>query len=209
MSNRARHHQEDYRDLSGPDSNGPAGQCEKPAPRCAEIPLAQAMKCFLCGCLDLQTDWNGRISIPGTGRWGSMTCHIQFPQNGTQSEKELKVLNSAGMFLAMSGRQRRRVFLLRNFSSSGIACLLLGIFLFATQAKLSKYSANDGSKTSTFKSTTCTENRSDPMVEFEVVSFARPSINMDSSQRNFEQLTEPVCKIRTLFLPYPFRPPPA
>jgi hypothetical protein len=32
---------------------------------------------------------------------------------------------------------------------------------------------------------------------------------VDSSKRRFEQQAEPVCKIRTLFHPYPFRPPPA
>lgn len=87
--------------------------------------------------------------------------------------------------------------------------LILGIFLFATQAKLSKYSADEGSKPPTFKSTKCTENRSDQIVEFEVIEFARPSINMDSSKRLFEQQAEPVCKVHTLFHPYPFRPPPA
>jgi len=87
--------------------------------------------------------------------------------------------------------------------------LVLGLFLFATQAKLSKYSADEGSKRSTFKSTKCTENRSDQIVEFEVIEFARPSIDMDSSKRPFEHQAEPVCKIRTLFHPYPFRPPPA
>ena len=87
--------------------------------------------------------------------------------------------------------------------------LVLGLFLFATQAKLSKYSADEGSKTPTFKSTKCTENRSDQIVEFEVIEFARPSANMDLGKRRFEQQAEPVCKIRTLFHPYPFRPPPA
>jgi len=86
--------------------------------------------------------------------------------------------------------------------------LVLGLFLFATQARLSKYSADEGSKASIFKSTKYTENRSNLFVEFEVAEFGRPSINMDSSKRSFEQQAEPVCKIRTLFHPYPFRPPP-
>ena len=108
----------------------------------------------------------------------------------------------------MSRRPQRTASLHLVLSSCGVSFLILGIFLFATQAKLSKYSANEGSKTSTFKSTKCTENRSDQIVEFEVIEFARPSINMDSSKRAFERQAEPVCKIRTLFHPYPFRPPP-
>ena len=113
------------------------------------------------------------------------------------------------MFLAMSGSQRRRASLLRTVSLSGIACLLLGIFLFATQAKLSKYSADESSKTSTFKSTKGTETRADQLVEFEVIEFARPAVRRDSSEHLFKQQAEPVCKIRTLFHPYLFRPPPA
>jgi hypothetical protein len=109
----------------------------------------------------------------------------------------------------MSRRQQRTGSLHLVLSSCGVSLLILGIFLFATQAKLSKYSADEGSKTSTFKSTKCTENRLDQIVEFEVIEFARPSTNMDSSKRRFEQQAEPVCKIRTLFHPYPFRPPPA
>ena len=111
--------------------------------------------------------------------------------------------------LHMLRSEHRTASLHRALSSSGVSLLVLGIFLFATQAKLSKYSANEGSKTSTFKSTKCTENRSDQIVEFEVIEFARPSINMDSSKRRFEPQAELVCKIRTLFHPYPFRPPPA
>jgi len=109
----------------------------------------------------------------------------------------------------MSRRPQRTASHHPALSSSGVALLVLGLFLFATQAKLSKYSADEGSKTPTFKSTKCTENRSDQIVEFEVIEFARPSVNMDSSRRSFEQQAEPVCKIRTLFHPYPFRPPPA
>jgi hypothetical protein len=57
--------------------------------------------------------------------------------------------------------------------------------LFATQSKLVKYSADEVSKTSTFKSTKGTENRSDQIVELEAVEFAHPSINTDSSKRPF------------------------
>jgi len=110
---------------------------------------------------------------------------------------------------SMSRSQHQTTSLNRVLASCGVSLLVLGLFLFATQAKLSKYSADEGSKTSTFKSTKCTENRSDQIVEFEVIEFARPSVNMDSSKRSFEQQAEPVCKIRTLFHPYPFRPPPA
>ena len=109
----------------------------------------------------------------------------------------------------MSRGQCQRTVRYQIFSSCGISLLVLGLFLLATQAKLSKYSADNGSKPSSFKSTKCTENRSDEIVEFEVVEFARPSIEMDSSKRPFEQQAEPVCKIHTLFHPYPFRPPPA
>jgi hypothetical protein len=113
------------------------------------------------------------------------------------------------MFVVMARRQHQTASLHIVLSLFRVFLLVLGIFLFATQAKLSKYSAGEVSKASTFKSTKCTENRSDQIVEFEVVEFARPSINMDSSKRLFEQQAEPVCKIQTLFHPYPFRPPPA
>ena len=109
----------------------------------------------------------------------------------------------------MSRSQHQTAFPHCVLSSCGISWLVLGLFLLATQAKLSKYSADEGSRTSIFKSTKCTENRSDQIVEFEVLEFARPSIDMDSSKRPFEQQAEPVCKIRTLVHPYPFRPPPA
>ena len=109
----------------------------------------------------------------------------------------------------MARRQQQTASLHLVLSLSRVFLLVLGLFLFATQAKLSKYSADEGSKTPTFKSTKGTENRSDQIVEFEVIEFARPSINMDSSKRLFEQQAEPVCKVRTLFHPYPFRPPPA
>ena len=93
-------------------------------------------------------------------------------------------------------------------SSYGVSLLVMGLFLFATQARLSNCLRDEGAKASIFKSTKCTENRSNQIVEFEVIEFARPSITMDSSKRAFEQQAEPVCKIRTLFHPYPFRPPP-
>jgi len=113
------------------------------------------------------------------------------------------------MFVTMVRRQQQTASLHLVLSLSRVFLLVLGLFLFATQAKLSKYSADDVSKTSTFKSTKGTENRLDQIVEFEVVEFSRPSINMDSSKRLFERQAEPVCKIRTLFHTYLFRPPPA
>ena len=95
-------------------------------------------------------------------------------------------------------------------SLSRVFLLILGLFLFATQAKLVKYSAGEVSKTSTFKSTKGTENRLDQIVAFAVLEFANPSIDTDSSKRLFfERQAEPICKIRTLFHPYLFRPPPA
>ena len=112
------------------------------------------------------------------------------------------------MFLLMSRSQPQTVFLKSVLASGGVSLLILGLFLFATQARLSKYSADEGSKASILKSTKYTENRSNQIVEFEIAEFGRPSINMDSSKRCFEQQAEPVCKIRTPFHPYPFRPPP-
>jgi hypothetical protein len=109
----------------------------------------------------------------------------------------------------MSRRQRQTASLRLVLLLSGVSLLVLGLFLFATQAKLSKYSADEGAKASAFKSTKGTENRLDQIVEFAVVEFTRPSINLDSSKCPFEQQAEPICKIRTLFHPYPFRPPPA
>ena len=108
----------------------------------------------------------------------------------------------------MSRRLLRTASLHRVLASCGVSLLVLGLFLFATQARLSKYSADEGSKASISKSTKYTGNRSNQIVEFEVAEFGGRSLDMDSSKRSFEQQAEPVCKIRTLFHPYPFRPPP-
>jgi len=91
----------------------------------------------------------------------------------------------------------------------GAFFLILGTFSLATQAKLSKYAADETAKTSSFKSTKATENRSSEIVEFDVVEFTCVSSDMDSSELIFKEQREPVCQIRILLHPDPFRPPPA
>jgi hypothetical protein len=143
-------------------------------------------------------------------RMSSMRRQLLVQSDKEQSDKEVDSTQIGQVsFVVMSRSEHPTAFLHRLLSSWGVSLLVLGLFLFATQAKLSKYYADERSKTSTFKSTKCTENRSDQIVEFEVIEIARPSINRDSSKRSFDHLAEPVCKIRTLFHPYPFRPPPA
>ena len=91
----------------------------------------------------------------------------------------------------------------------GAFFLILGTFSLATQAKLSKYAAHETAKASSFKSTKATENRSNKIVEFEVVEFTCVSSDMDSSELIFKEQREPLCQIRILLHPDFFRPPPA
>jgi hypothetical protein len=90
----------------------------------------------------------------------------------------------------------------------GVLLLVLGLFTLATQAKLSKYSADEGSNSSSFKSTKAAEKQSEKIVQFEVIDSACSSIRIDSSELFFKLRSNPADQIQTLIDPYPFRAPP-
>ena len=110
------------------------------------------------------------------------------------------------IFVYMCGSQKLSV--RRLALTSGILLLTLGLFSLATRAKLSKYYPDENFRSSTFKSTKAAENRSDKIVQFEVVESACVPFSIDSGELFFKLHYEPVCQIQTLLHSYPFRAPP-